>query len=43
MQAHTTGLFIPHALPNTAFEGTKQYWIFFYSHKEGTVIIISKG
>lgn len=43
IQAATTGLLIPHALPSTAFEGTKQYWMFFYSQLVGNVIIISKG
>ncbi len=41
--AATTGLLMPHALPKTALDGTKQYWMFFYSHKEGTVIMISRG
>jgi len=41
--AATTGLLIPHALPNIALLGTKQYWIFFYSHNVGRVIIIYNG
>jgi hypothetical protein len=43
MHAATTGLLIPQALPKTAFDGTKQYWMFFYSHKDGNVITISRG
>ena len=41
--AATTGLFIPQALPKMALLGTKQYWMFFYSHNVGRVMIIYSG
>ena len=40
IQAATTGLLIPQALPKLALLDTKQYGIFLYSHKLGIVIII---